>query len=326
MAGRVRVRLAFSGLEPGETGTGSRGRLERRRSDLYREVLAQLHTTRRGLHGVRFEEVFPGWGRGYRTSLLRLQRQGEAVPFHVEPAGGVFGPGGVLYFHADRTAESTDFTSEVSYELVRSREGGEMGVVLANPVGPALVSSSTGSSHFETNRFYQSGLLEAPDVWLWEGLVSGASRTKEFTLSALDTVSAESGRVVVYLQGASESGTVVDHHVSVSVNGSYAGEARFSGKRPYRMEVLAPASGLHEGTNEITVVNVGDTGVSSLVFLDRFTVDYPQRPVAQGGVFEGDWAEEGTAEVAGLNGPAVVLDVTARRPGREPWRHRERPR
>jgi hypothetical protein len=310
LAGRVRVRLAFTGVAPGETGSGGLGRLQRRQPHLDQDVLAQLHTIRRGLHGVRFEELFPGRQRPMETSFLRLQRQGEAVSYHVEPASGTFGPGSVLYFHADRTAASTDFTSEVSYELVRSREGDEMGMVLANPEGPALVTPSTGQALFETNRFYQSGLLEAPDVWLWEGLLSGASRTKAFSLAGVDTGSVESGRLLVYLQGASESGTVVDHHVGVSVNGTFAGEARFSGKRPYRMELAVPASVLREGGNEITVVNAGDTGVSSLVFLDRFSVAYPQRPEAHAGAFEGAWSEDGTAEVVGLNGPAVVLDVT----------------
>jgi hypothetical protein len=311
LAGRVRVRLVFAGVSPGETGTGSSGRLVGRPTDVSREVLAQLHTTRRGLHGVRFEEVFPGRRRGYATSLLRLQREGEAIPFHVEPRREVFGPGSVLYFHTERTASSTDFTGEGAYERVRSREGerGEaMGVVVSPPVGPVLVSSSTGEARFETNRIYQSGLLEAQDVWLWEALTSGASRTKEFTLLGVDA--SGSGHVEVALQGGSESGTAVDHHVVVSVNGSVVGETQFAGKVSHRVELAVPASLLREGSNEITVVNVGDTGVSSLVFLDRFTVGYAQRSEAQGGVFEGAWTEGGTAEVLGLAGRAVVLDVT----------------
>ena len=48
LAGRVRVKLAFTGVAEGEIGTGSRGRALPRRG-LFREVLAQLHTTRRGL-------------------------------------------------------------------------------------------------------------------------------------------------------------------------------------------------------------------------------------------------------------------------------------
>ena len=40
---------------------------------------------------------------------------------------------------------------------------------------------------------------------------------------------------------------MVDHHVSVSVNGVLAGEASFSGKRPYRMEVAGTGVGTARG-------------------------------------------------------------------------------
>jgi hypothetical protein len=309
LAGRVRVTLAFSGLAPAESGAGNRGRLERRPTELYREVLAQLHTTQRGLHAVRFEDVFPGRGRRYPTSLLGLQRQGQAVSFHVEPAGGVFGPGSVLYFYADRTASSSDYSSEVAYELVRS-PGPAMGVTRGHPVGAPIVSPSTGFASFETNRFYQPGLLEAPDLWLWDGMTTGVSKAKAFTLSGVDAASAEVGRLVVELQGGSESGAAADHHVRLSVNGVVVGEATFAGKRPCPLDIFVPASLLRDGANELALLNVGDTGVQSLVFLDRFAVSYPQRPEARAGVFEGEWAENGTAEVGGLSGPAVVLDVT----------------
>ena len=68
-----------------------------------------------------------------------------------------------------------------------------MGVVVSPPAGPALVASSTGEARFETNRIYQSGLLEAEDVWLWEALVSGASRTKEFSLLGVDALGERAG-------------------------------------------------------------------------------------------------------------------------------------
>ena len=313
-AGRVRVRLAFAGVAEGEIRTGSGGRALPRRGFL-RDVLAHLHTTRRGLHAVRHEALFPTDRRGLSTSLLRLQRQGEAVPFHVEPAGSVFGPGGVLYFFADRTTSSTEYSSEVAYELVRG-SGVRMGVVRAQPAGAPVVSPSTGYASFETNRIYQPGLLEAPDLWLWDGMVSGAARAEGFTLSGVDTSTAEMARLAVHLQGGSESGVTTDHHVRLSVNGAEVGEATFAGKRPYRVDVLVPASQLREGANELGVVNVGDTGVSSLVFLDRFEVSYPQAPAARQGVFEGEWAEGGTAQVSGLTGvPVILRDV--RLPGPE---------
>jgi hypothetical protein len=156
---------------------------------------------------VRFEEVFPGQRRGLETGLLRLQREGEAVPFHAEPTPSMFGPGSVLYFHVEKTALSTDFAAEVSRELVRSREGQAMAEVPGTAEGLPVVRTSEGRAAFEVNRLYQSGLLEAEDVWQWEALTSGVNRTKGFTLEGVDTTSGASGRVVVELQGGSESGT-----------------------------------------------------------------------------------------------------------------------
>ena len=305
LAGRVRVKLSFAGVAEGEVRTGSGGRALPRRG-LLREVLAHLHTTRRGLHAVRYEALFPTSSRGLSTSLLRLQRQGEAVPFHVEPAGSVFGPGSVLYFFAERTVSSTDYSGEVAYELVRG-SGVRMGVASAPPLGAPAVSSSTGFASFETNRIYQPGLLEALDVWLWDAMVSGAERTQGFTLSAVETSSAEMAHLVVHLQGGSESEITPDHHVRVSVNGGLVGDSTFAGKQPYRLEVLVPTSLLKEGANELSVVNVGNTGVSSLVFLDRIEVSYPQVSTTHQGVFEGVWAEAGTVEVSGLAGLPVIL-------------------
>ena len=88
------------------------------------------------------------------------------------------------------------------------------------------------------------------------------------------------------------------------MNGGFSGEATFSGKRPHRLDLPVPASLLREGANELSVVNVGDTGVSSLVFLDRFELSYPQASTMQRGVFEGVWGQGGTVEVGGLSAPA----------------------
>jgi hypothetical protein len=307
LATRLRVRLLFAGVEPGETGTGSTGR--RASLAASSSTLVQLHATRRGLHAVRFEEVFPGRVRGLPASGLRLQRDGQAVALRVAPRPDLFGPGSTLYFHVDRKARSTDFTGEVAYELVKSRSGVPMGVVAGTPEGAAVTTPALGLVSEEVNRIYQPGLLEASDVWLWEALPSPSARTTAVRLEGIDP-SASSGRVVVFLQGASESGSAADHHVRVQVNGVAVGEATLAGKRPFRLEAEVPAGLLREGSNDLLVENVGDTGVASLVFLDRWEVLPPRKPKASEGVFRGQWTHSGTVEVLGLEGPATVLDVT----------------
>ena len=309
LAKRVRVRLLFTGRETGESGRGSLGRAPRtRKPAVTGEVLARLYTTSRGLHAIAFDQLFPGQSRGLAASGLRLERQGEPVGFHLEPATSSFGPGSRLYFYADTTAGSTDFTSEVAYALVSSRDGVRMPLDSAAPGSGAVATPSRVSRSFETNRFYQPGLLEAEDVWLWEALVSGTTRIKPFSLSAVDA--SGTAEFDVWLQGASESGKPVDHHVSVSLNGAAIGEARFAGKRPYRIRLSLQASLLRGGPNELSLTSVADTGASSLVFLDRFSLAHPQRPSLTSGLFEGTWGESGTATLSGLTGPVALLDVT----------------
>ncbi len=291
LAKRVRVRLLFTGRELGESGRGSLGRAPSPRQRVVTgEVLARLHTTSLGLHAVAFEQLFPPGRRGLPVSELRLERQGEAVAFHVEPATGTFAPGSRLFFHAERTAGSTDYASEVAYALVHSRDGLRMAVQSAAPGPTGVATPPIVSRSFETNRFYQPGLLEAEDLWLWEALASGATRVKSFSLVGVEA--SGTAEIDVSLQGASESGLPVDHHVAVSVNGVPAGEAQFAGKRPYRMTLSLPASLLREGANELSLTNLADTGVTSLVFLDRFSVTHPQTASLNAGSFEGAWAAE----------------------------------
>ena len=310
LARRLLVRLLFTGRETGESGRGSLGRRQRPQALVTGELVARLFTTSPGLYAASFERLFPGQRRGVAAAQLRLERAGEARGFHVEPAGALFGPGGVLYFHADTAPPSTAFSPETAWELVRARDGLAMPLVSAAPSGGAVATASTGRASFETDRFYQPGLLEAPDPWLWEALASGATRAMAFSLAGVSAASAEAAELDVFLQGASESGNPVDHHVSVSLNGVFAGEAQFAGKTPYRVSLSVPVSLLREGANELSLTNVADTGVSSLVFLDRFAISYPQTSSLASGAFEGSWSQGGAVTVSGAAGPVALLDVT----------------
>jgi len=314
LARRVVVRLAFTGREPRESGRGSRGRRTPPRA-VAREVLAELHTTRRGLHAVAFEELFPRQRLPLAEGELRLERQGEAVPLRLEPAGRHFGPGSRLFFYADETAPSTAFSAETAYQLVRSPEGRLMATRAASPSGTP-VGPASAVAELERNRVYQPGLLEAADPWLWEAIAASASRTVGFALAGVEAGAALPATLSVSLQGASDAAAVVDHHLRVSLNGVFLAETSFDGLKPHRFDALVPAGTLREGANELTLENVGDSGVSSLVFLDRFSLRHPRSATLQDGVFEGRFADGGTAQIA-TAAPAYVLDLDA--PGAPVW-------
>jgi hypothetical protein len=319
LAGRMRVRIDFAGVEPGESGHGFTGRHPRRAHGTAGgrvkdrgptasgETLARLYTTARGLHAVTFETLFPTGHRPIAASTLRLQRGGEAVALHVEPQRPSFGPGGVLYFFAPLTAASTDYTGEIAYELVAGTDGVAMPTRSGAASDPAVSGPPVGSVSFETNRMYQAGLVDAPDPWLWDVVLGGYERTKPFTLSGVDP--SAPGTLVVDLLGASQSGNDADHHVLAAVNGVEVGEVTFAGKQAWRLTATLPAGLVREGANELTLTNAGDTGVQSLVFLDRFTVEYPRTAAATAGLFEGIWSGDGAASVS-VTGVPAVLDVT----------------
>ena len=114
--------------------------------------------------------------------------------------------------------------------------------------------------------------------------------------------------VRVHLQGASDSGMEDEHHVSLTLNGVSLGEQSFEGKLAYVFEETVDVSVLREGENTLTLTNLGDTGVYSLVFLDRIEVRFPQTPQLRGGRLEGEVTESGVVTVSGS--AQVVVDVT----------------
>jgi hypothetical protein len=311
LARTLRVRIAFDHRATREeTGRGARGRRRPRSvEETAPRVLAYLHTVSPGLHAVSFETLFPQGREALPLDSLRLSRQGESVPFHVEPQGRTFGSGSVLFFHASTRARSTDYSPEIAYALEQAPGGVLMPSVSVSPRGARAASSvSLAEASFEENRYYQAGLLDAPDVWLWDFIVGGTSRSWPLALEGVNRSSALSARLQVCLQGASESDAKGEHHLSVSLNGIPLGEASFDGKLPHVFSASVAASHLREGENTLTVENLGDRGAFSFVFLDRADLVYPQRPSLRSGRFEGVFPEAGEAALSGV--ASWGLDVT----------------
>ncbi|MGD8897286.1 MAG: LamG domain-containing protein, partial [Acidobacteriota bacterium] len=98
LARTLRVKIAFDRKAAREErGRDSRGRRRPRSvEDSAPQVLAHLHTLKKGLHAVSFETLFPQGHDALRLDSLRLSLQGQGVAFHVEPDRKTFGPGRVL--------------------------------------------------------------------------------------------------------------------------------------------------------------------------------------------------------------------------------------
>ena len=315
LAQTLRVKIAFDRkAHTKETGKGSRGR---RRPRSARKngtaVLAHLHTLSAGLHGVSFEAL--SLSEPIPLDSLRLSLLGEPVPLHVEPSGD-FGPGSQLFFHATSVPSSMDFSSETTYALKRATGGLQMERISSRLKGlPRLSLAPLAQKSFETNRHYQAGLLNAPDIWLWDFLIGGMSKSVPFSIQGLDSSSSQPAHIQVVFQGASEDDVPGEHHLSVSLNGTPLGETSFDGKLAHVFETSFPASLLLEGQNSLTLTNLGDTGAYSFVFLDRVDLVHPQTQQMRAGLFEGSFSEEGKALVSGE--ASFAVDVTE--PGAPLW-------
>jgi len=305
----LQVTLRFQGRERTETtwANGRRGRREREIASS-RGIVARLAAVDRGLYAVRYEDVYGKTRRGVDAKKLRLSRLGNPVSFHLEPPTSRFAPGSTLYFVSEG-AEANPYGNEAVYELESGRPGEHMPIASAAPAGKPLVES-WASSDFEEDRYYQAGLLEAPDLWLWDVIPSPSVKSFPFSVSSLGSMNGDA-KLEVWLQGASDFPESPDHHARVFVNGTLVGEDSWDGKAPRRLERALPVGVVREGENSLEIENVGDTGaLYSMFFLDRFGVGYARLAIASDGVALGTWFESGTAEVSDIGADARVLDVT----------------
>jgi hypothetical protein len=229
-------------------------------------VAARLVTIERGLYGVALDDVI-GRRRARSTHALRLSRQGVGVPFHLE--------NGVLYFWSEGASENP-YGSESVYELEPGVAGETMDVV--NGSQDAAFYIENVERH--ENRIYQAGLVDAPDVWLWDVLF--APETKSFDFEVRDLAGVPNiSELELWLQGTSDAAGVVDHHIRVSINGTFVDERRWDGKSAEKLEAGLGLGVLREGVNTLEIENVGDTGAPySMVMLDRFRIRYPRNAEA----------------------------------------------
>ena len=149
------------------------GRIGRRRAAPpvggARDAGSALHQPRRGSTRSAFEALFPGAPAGVvRLRRCGLQRQGVPVAFHVEPDAGASGRAACSTSTPTTRCPRPPSRRRWPGSWCVPRRGGGWTWRRRAPSGPARRLGVGRLAAFETNRFYQPGLLEAPDPWLWE--------------------------------------------------------------------------------------------------------------------------------------------------------------
>jgi peptidase C25-like protein len=306
---RLRVVVVFEGVEAGERSRGGSHGYGRRRGGRSTGdgVVARLATRGHGLEVVSFEDLFGARGRAVPAADIRLSRQGQTVAHHVEPDGRWFGPGGHLLFVSDDPALNPHGL-ELVYELSLAGGGLPMPVDSAAPRG-AAVPFAFSDLRFEKDLMYQPALLETDSSWFWDYLLAPMKKSYPVVLTA--TAPGQPGHVVVQMQGGSDLPDDLDHHVRVGINGHVVGEASWDGMKPQTIEGDVPPGVLVDGTNQVELESVGDTGAAySLSYLDSFELRVPRLGAADAGSFEASFTLGGASEIRGLPLGSSFVDTT----------------
>ena len=251
LARRVRVRLSFAGRDLSETGRGHRGRKPKpEKAPALRGARgAPHHAARPPRRRVRAPlprrngarparppaAASPGRGGCVpRRALGHLVRARQRPLLPLRPRGGVRG-----LLERDRVgAGSRDGRPRRPGRRAprrRARRPGRQGL--------ASCSRPTGSTC--------RGSRTRPTCGCGTPACRVDSVTKTFALPGLDAASPRAAELTVYLQGGSESGQAVDHHLRLSLGGVPLGDVRFAGKRPFEATVPVPAGLLQEATNSL---------------------------------------------------------------------------
>jgi hypothetical protein len=170
---RLVVRLKFEGRDLADQMSGGRrGRRYRTEpSPEPRRVTTRWVTAEAGLYGVDLRQLLRSRdGMSIDAGALRLSRQGESVPFHVE--------GSTLYF-VSVGGEGNPYGHEAVYELEVGVSGDRMATASGAP-GGAPTPYYWELIRKEEDLIYQSALVEAPDRWLWRMLFAPARESFGF--------------------------------------------------------------------------------------------------------------------------------------------------
>jgi hypothetical protein len=240
---------------------------------------------------------------------LSLTHQGREVAW--TPTEGNTG---ILFY-----GEALDslYTRDNVYLLTRGRGLRMESLAGAPPAPPAGEISFVDTARAEEDRFAATVVATDPksDYWFWEYVNAGGADDgrRTFAVAAPGLAGTEgTARLAVRLHGATATGVADEHHAVVRVNGTEAGETRWSGIASHTLTLEIPQSLLQPGENQVEVEGLLAPGVPySIFYLDGFDLTYRRAFQAVGDAlaFRGDG--HAAVAVSGFTDPRIaVFDVS----------------
>ncbi len=291
-----------AGLAAGAGAVGDRARVEVTAEGVYRVSVADIAA----VTAATSESV----QAGIATGDLRIVSNGEDVAWW--PLDVSFGVASAVGFYAP--APSSHFANYDVY-FVELAAGSKAPTSSAVPAGGASSNPVGASAVFEDDVFYATAALrdDTVDFWYWKPIVAGNPTAGTQTVGFELDGAAGSGMATVSLEvySATKAADNPDHGLEVLLNDVSIGQVDWDGDGP-RTHQLTFEGSLLQASNTLELVGVLHPGVAqSVVYLDKFTVDYLRNPAAESNQLSLVAESGGNHEVSGFSSAAVqALDVS----------------
>ena len=165
----------------------------------------------------------------------------------------------------------TQWAGTQTYWLTRNGDRGERISADAQSAKGGKLFTTSFTAEFKDRLFYAGGILNGDKENLFGRVVTSSPATISAPLPGFDKSSKLVSRLEVALQGFSDG---VTHVVQVNVNGTALGTVKFTGKKWQNGFFNVPASALVDGSNAVTLQEVGDPTAVGAV--DYVRVTYPR--------------------------------------------------
>jgi hypothetical protein len=254
----------------------------------HRGTQAKIGVTSSGIHFVSAADIADvfGWHPRRVKSMiartrLRLRHNGSPVATLPDRSGAG------LYFYA-QAIDSLHATENI-YWLSTGR-GLEMRTRNARRPHAMSGQTYTATTHAEGNRYSLTHLADNPDsdYWMWDfrfgGIDlpwcaddTGASCYIENYSIESPGVTAGTATLKVRVHGASQTPSLADHNVTVTVNGVVVGALSFDGPVAATGQFVLDTSLLLDGENEIEISAAPSAEGLSAIYINDFELSYPRK-------------------------------------------------
>jgi uncharacterized repeat protein (TIGR01451 family) len=269
-----------------------------RQFDIAGRPAAKILVSREGYYRItRAQLAAAGFDPGSDPRTFSLYVDGQEIPIAVSANGDT------IEFYA--IGMDTTYSGTRTYWLVAGNSSGLRFKPKAKVKGAPLTAQSFPHTIERKERFIffaaQAGATDRDSYY--GSVIYSDPTTQPFEVSNLAT----GGNVTLTV--AAQGATLVDHRISVTLNGALIGYLEFFGQEAGTATFTLPASSIVSGQNE--VVLAGTAGWLDISFVDYLRLTYPHKYAADDNALRFPATGSREVTVSGFTSSDVrVIDVT----------------